>query len=288
MPVCVNINGVITAPEEAKISVFDHGFLFGDSVYETLRTYRQKPFLFSRHFARLERSAAGLYMPVRWSREEMRLQVDRTLDAAQNPGDSRIRIVLTRGIGQLTADPDACTDPNLIIIVAPLVELPPATYSNGIDVVLSTVRRVGLIGEIKSSSLIHQVIAYREAKLGQAGEAILMTADGHLSDGTSSNVYLVRDRVLMTPSRDAHIVEGITRGALLELARGLGLETIEGLFEPGEIRHAEEMFLTSTTREIVPIVRVGGKPVGNGKPGKWTLRLLEAYRNAVDYLLKED
>jgi branched-chain amino acid aminotransferase len=280
----ININGVITTPEDAKISVLDHGLLFGDSVYETLRTYQGKPFLFSRHFARLQHSAQALHLDLPWSREETHKQICGTL----LPGECRIRLVVTRGVGALAADPETCADPSTIIIVVPLVAMPPEVYSDGVEVTISSVRRSQHMADIKSGSLIHQVFAAREAKHKRVFEAILLTANEQLSDGITSNVYIVRDEKLMTPSHDAGIVEGITRSVILELARRMGVPVIEGLFPVSEIHKADEMFLTSSTREVVPIVRVDGNAVADGRPGPVTTRLLEAYRSEVQRLLTED
>ena len=280
----ININGVITPPGEARIPVLDHGLLFGDSVYETLRTYEEKPFLFSRHFARLEHSARAIELKLPWSKSKTLEEVRATLI----PGECRIRVVITRGVGDVEADIETCTDPAAIIIVVPLIPVPERVYQQGVDVVISTVRRSTRFADIKTGSLIHQVLARREAKLKHVYEAILLTADDKLSDGITSNIYMIRDGKLLTPSRDAGIVDGITRGVVLELARDMGLQVAEGLFETNEILQAQEMFLTSSTREVVPIARVDGKPVGSGKPGPVTLMLLRGYRAAIQKLAAEN
>ncbi len=228
----LNINGVITAPEDAKVSVLDHGLQFGDSVYETVRTYQGKPFLFSRHFRRLQHSAEALHLPLPWTREETFDQIQRTL----LPGECRIRLLVTRGVGALGADPETCHDPATIIIVVPLRALPQQVYDDGVDVIISSVRRSQRMADIKSGSLIHQVLAAREAKEKKAFEAILLTADEKLSDGITSNIYLVRGGTVTTPSHDAGIVEGITRGVILELSRNMGLPVIEGLFPVSDIQ----------------------------------------------------
>src|SRR5215468_10487087 len=149
MPSRVNINGVITPPEEAKISVLDHGLLFGDSVYETLRTYGGKPFLFSRHFARLEHSAEAIHLKLPWSNSKTREEVQRTLMS----GECRVRVIFTRGVGELEADIETCTAPTALIIVVPLVLPPERIYEQGVDVVISSVRR-GRLADIKSGNLI--------------------------------------------------------------------------------------------------------------------------------------
>jgi branched-chain amino acid aminotransferase len=284
MPTRININGVVAPPDEAKISVLDHGLLFGDSVYETLRTYNGKPFLFSRHFARLEHSARAIDLTLPWMKAKALEEVRKTLFA----GECRIRLLVTRGIGEVAADIETCTDPTPIIIVVPLVVPPERIYREGVETVISSVRRSSRFADIKTGSLIHQVLARREAKAKRAYEAILLTADEKLSDGITSNIYIVRDRKLLTPSHAAGIVEGITRGVVLDLAREIGLQIVEGLFEVNEIAEADEMFLTSSTREIVPISSVDGKPVGNGQPGPVTHMLLRAYRTAIERLAQED
>ena len=287
MPTRININGVITGPEEAqeaKIPVLDHGLLFGDSVYETLRTHEGKPFLFSRHFARLEHSANAIHLKLPWTKS-------RTLDEIRRtcvPGECRIRLLITRGVGELSADLETCVDPTVIIIVVPLVPPPEEIYTGGVDVVISSVRQSGWLADIKTGSLIHQVLARHEADAKHAYEAILLTADEKLSDGITSNIYMVHDGRILTPAHDAGIVEGITRGVVLELARNMGLDVVEGFFDAADIARADEMFLTSSTREVTPVVRVDGAPVGPGKPGPVTLKLLNAYRAALPRLMAED
>ena len=283
-PINISINGVTTLPEDAKISVLDHGLLFGDSVYEMLRTYDGKPFLFTRHFARLEHSAAAIHLKLPWTKTK-------TLDEIRKtclPGECRIRLVITRGIGDLSSAIETCADPTVIIIVVPLTEPDERIYTEGVAVVLPSIKRSGRLADIKTGSLIHQVMARYEANLKNAYESILLTADDKLSDGITSNIYIVRGGKILTPSHDAGIVEGITRGVVLDIARQKGLEIVEGFFDITEIARADEMFLTSSTREIVPITRANGSVIGNGKPGPVTLILLNAYRAAVKQLILED
>lgn len=288
MPTRININGTITTPEEARVSVLDHGFLFGDSVYETLRTYGGKPFLFSKHWARLQHSANAIHLGLLWDKERTRAEILRTLKEANNPQESRIRLVVTRGIGDLSPDTDACITPTGVLIVSPLVEQALEVYEKGVEVIVSSFHRNLQFADVKTGNLIRQVLAFREAKAAGAFEAILLTPEGMISDGITSNIYLIEGRKLLTPSNDAGIVEGITRGVVLDLARAAGLEVVEGLLRADAIASAEEMFLTSSTREVVPIVRVNRNPIGNGKPGAVTLALLKAYRQAVDRLIEEN
>jgi len=288
MQASVNIHGVITPGDRSFISVFDHGFLYGDSVYEAFKTYRRKLFLFSRHFARLEQSAQGIYLSIPWSKERIRNEIIRTIDAAANPDESKVRLIITRGAGDLLPDPETCDDPKVVIIVTPLPPMPPALYTRGVDVIVSSLPRGGMVAHQKTGNLMHQVLATREAKARGAYEAILLNTDGYISDGITSNIYMIHGSTLKTPSSDASIVEGITRGAVLDLARQVGMEVKEGLFRPDEIVGSDEMFLTSTNREVVPIVKVDGKTISNGLPGPWTLKILGAYRKAIEQLAQED
>jgi branched-chain amino acid aminotransferase len=288
MPVRISVNGIITSAEDARISVLDHGFLYGDNVYETVRTYEGKPFLFSRHYARLQHSAEGIYLQLPQTRNEMLQEIRRTLSAAATAGESRIRVIVTRGVGGLSPAMETCTDPTTVIIVSPLGAPAASVYTEGVAVLISKYKRGMSLSDVKTGNLIPQVLAQREAHAANVHEVILTTPDGYLSDGITSNVYLVRGRRILTPSRDANALAGITRGVVLELAGGMGLEVVEGLFRPDEISAADEMFLTSTTREVVPVVRVNGAAVGNGWPGNITGELLQAYRSAVKRLLNED
>ena len=288
MPDVISVNGVITPAEEAVIPVLDHGFLFGDSVYETLRTHRHKPFLFTRHFRRMERSARSIELELPWSREETFSEVRRTTDAAGLSSESRIRITITRGVGKVGPDPASCKSPNVIIIVTPLVELPESVYEHGVDVVTSSLHRTLHLADAKTGNLIRTVLAQRESRMAGAFEAILLTPEGWISDGITSNVYLVKGRKVLTPSREANSLEGITQGTVLALARNSGLDVVEGLLHPREIEQADEMFLTSTTREVVPIVRVDGRPVASGAPGPVTRGLRAAYLQQLDALIQED
>jgi branched-chain amino acid aminotransferase len=283
-PINININGVITAPQDAKISVLDHGLLFGDSVYESLRTYGGKPFLFSRHFARLQHSADAINLKLPWSKSKTLEEIRKTC----LPGECRIRLIVTRGIGDVSATTETCVGPTVIIIVVPLAAPDEKIYTEGVEVVISSIKRSGRLADIKTGSLIHQVMARQEADSKNAYEAVLLTADEKLSDGITSNIYLVQDRKILTPSHDAGIVEGITRGVVLTLAREMGLEVVEGFFDVGEVARAHEMFLTSSTREVVPITRANGSTIGVGKPGPVTLMLLKAYQSALAQLTLED
>ena len=292
MPGVISVNGNITSAEDARIPVLDHGFLFGDSVYETLRTHRHKPFLFTRHFIRMERSARSIELNLPWSREKTFQETCRVIDVAGFSSESRIRITVTRGVGAVGPDPGSCKSPNVIVIVTPLAELPETIYENGVEVVISSFQRTIHLADAKTGNLIRTVLAQREARMAGAFEAILLTPEGWISDGITSNVYLVKGKTIFTPSREACSLEGITRGTVLELARRMDLEVVEGLLPRSDIESADELFLTSSTREIVPIVRVmdtaGVQIIAKHKPGPVTRALRESYVRELDVLIQED
>lgn len=287
MNAVVNIDGDLCPAADARISVFDHGFLFGDSVYEVLRTYQARLFLFSRHFRRLERSANAVFLKLPWDAERTREEAERTLRSAPWPGESRLRVIVSRGIGDMNPDPASCVHPHVVLIAWPLPPAPPYLYERGVQIVTSPYVRTSELSDIKTGSQIRQVLAVRDSGARGAYEAALLNAAGHLSDGTSSNLYFVRNGKLFTPSTDADILAGITREVVLKLARDLGVDVIEGLFGLPDLAGADEAFLTSTSREIVPITGFDGHSIAGGQPGEVTLRLLDAYRNAIPGLLEE-
>ena len=288
MQACVNINGTITSADNAAISILDHGFLFGDSVYDAFRTYERKLFLFNRHFDRLEYSARGVFLTLPWTREKFRSEMMRTIEAANYAGESKARLIVTRGIGEVIADPETCSGPNVIIIVAPLKPYPAEMYSDGVEMTVSSIPRGGMVADYKTGNLMHQVLATREAKSRNAYDAILLTTEGFISDGIACNVFMIQDSTLKTPGHEASIIEGITKGVVINAARTLGMNVVQGLFHPDEIERSTEMFLTGTYREVVPVVRVDGKPIGNGRPGSWTRKIMEAYRVEVKRLLIQE
>lgn len=288
VPGLVNINGTISPISEGKVPVLDHGFLFGDNIYETLRTYNQKPFLFSRHFERLRRSARAVFMELPLTREQLFAETVRTLQAAGASTEHRLRITITRGAGDVGPDPDSCDAPNVIIFATPLPPIRAEVYENGVEVIVSTFYRSRQLGDAKTGNLLRSVLALREAKAAGAYEAITLTSEGEISDGITSNVFFIQDSKLLTPSTESGILEGITRAVVLDLARRAGLSVVEDVLDLSIVEKSSELFLTSSTRGVVPIVRVSGKPVGTGRPGPVTRQLMEAYRREIDILLKED
>lgn len=277
----MSVNGSLVDGDKAAVSVFDHGFLYGDAVYETLRTYGGRPFLLAEHFSRLSEAAGTLGIPVPWDLAALRHEIDRALESAGGGGEWLVRIILTRGVGALSPDPASCREPTRIIIVNPHRENPAELYRTGVDIAISTRRRDPAIASIKTGNLIHQVLGARDATAQGVSEVIFLNADGDLSDGTRSNLCLVRGDQVLTPSENSGIVRGITRAMVMEVARSIDIAVVEGRFRPEVIADCQEAFLTSTTRGIMPVTRIDGRPVGDGNVGPVTERLNDAYRAAV-------
>ena len=283
----VDIDGRIVAPEDAVVSVFDRGFLYGDSVYEVLRTYQGRPFATEAHLGRLERSAARIGLTLPWPAGRLATEVDRVLAAADDLAEgheSYVRIVVTRGAGPIGLDPGLAEDPRTILIVQPLHQPPRALYEAGAAVAVVGVernRRAAVDPAAKTGNYLNSVLALREARGREADEAVMLDAGGHLTEGASSNVFLVRGGRLCTPALDVGILEGVTRATVLALARETGVEVDEGPLTAGDLARADEAFLTSTIREILPVTRVDGAQVGEGRPGPVTRRLQAAFRARV-------
>jgi branched-chain amino acid aminotransferase len=280
MSIRVYIHGKVCLPEEARISVFDRGFLYGDSVYETIGTMRGKLFALPEHLDRLERSAGriGLRLP---PREVIGKAIEETVAAAGNP-ESRVRVVVTRGAGALDLDPASVDDPQLVIYVQPLHGPTPQMYDQGVAVEIVSVTRnlPGAIDPaIKSGNYLNNLLALGEARRRSgAHEAILCAASGSVAEGSTSNVFTVVKGQLRTPALSVGILDGITRAKVLELCRGHGIASAEVDFmDPQELRQADEAFITSAARGVLPVTRVDGRPLGDGRPGPVTRRLMALY-----------
>jgi branched-chain amino acid aminotransferase len=278
----VNVNGRISGERDAVISVFDHGFLYGEGVYETLRTYHGLPFLYDRHMRRLRRSAQMIVLDVPFTDEQLAEQIRETMAASNlNGGEAYIRVLLTRGIGELTYDVRATPTPSVIIIIKPHEDLPAEMYENGVTVCLSQILRnhPGSVNPmIKSNNLMNNALAMQEALRRGGFEGIMRNYRGELTECTTSNLFLVKNGVALTPPLDAGLLPGITREFLFEIAKDAGVEMREQVLRDDDLFGADEAFLTSTTREAVPIVRVDDRKIGAGVPGPVTKTLLKEFR----------
>ena len=274
-----SINGIVVPAEEARVSVLDNGFAFGDSVYEVLRTYGGLAFEPGRHFRRLRASAARLGISVPASDASLLAQVDALL-ARTAARESYIRIVVSRGLGDCSYHFERVQGPTVVMIQKALPPYPAWHYQDGVKVAAVAVRRNhprALDPAIKSSNLLNNILAVREAQSRGAEEPVLLNQEGFLAEGASTNVFLARGGTLFTPPLSAGILAGITREVVLELLPGLGIPFRERPLRLEELLSADEAFLTSTTREVVPVTRVDETTLGNGRPGPLTRRVMEAF-----------
>ena len=283
MPIrgAVYVNGRIARAEDASIPVYDHGFLYGEGVYETLRTYNRVPFLYDRHVRRLRASAGYLQLDVPFSDDELASWIVDTMAAAGEMQEAYIRVLLTRGVGELTYDVRATPVPSLVIIVKPLEEPPARVFSDGIKIALVPILRnhPGSVNPIiKSNNLLNNALAMQEANRRGAEEGLMCNYRGELSECSQANFFLVRGGVALTPNTEAGLLEGLTRNFLFEVAEDLGVPVRYATLFPNDLETADEAFITSTTRELTPVTRIDDRVVGSGKPGPVTLKLLEGYR----------
>jgi branched-chain amino acid aminotransferase len=293
MRAMVNVNGRLADGEHAVVSVFDHGFLFGEGIYETLRTYDGEPFLFERHMRRLRASASMLSLDVPLTNQEIDRRFRDTMTAAQLGTGGReayLRILVTRGVGELSYDPSACGPPSVVIIAKEHLDLPAGVYEQGVKVVLVGVVRnhPGSVNPIiKSNNLLNNALASQEAYRRGAFEGVMRNYRGELAECTTANLFVVKDGTVLTPPVDAGLLAGITREYLFEVGAALGIPLREQVLHDPDLLDADESFLTSSTRELVPITTVDDRPVGTGRPGPITLALLTGFRKAAALKLEE-
>jgi branched-chain amino acid aminotransferase len=285
MAAIVNVNGNISDQDHAVVSVFDHGFLYGEGVYETLRTYNGQPFLFDRHMRRMRQSAEMLALPIPMSDQQIDARFRETVRAAGLGGapdkEAYIRILVTRGVGEMTYDPAACPLSSVVVIVKPNVDPPREAFERGVKVAL-----VGVVRNhpstvnpmIKSNNLINNALAMQEAFTRGAFEGIMRNFRGELAECTQSNLFVVTNGAALTPPVSAGLLPGITREFLFEVGASLGIPVREQVLKDDDLFGADEAFLTSTTREVVPIVMVDDRTIGSGAPGPITRALLDNFR----------
>jgi len=293
MPVSatVNVNGRVYDQEHAVISVFDHGFLYGEGVYETLRTFNGRPFLFDRHMQRLRNSAGMLMLPVPIADADMEARCRETMTAAglgDGPhNEAYIRILLTRGVGELSYDPAGCPAPSIIIIVKPQIDPPESAYAQGMTLsIVSIVRNhPGTVNPlIKSNNLLNNALAMQEAARKGADEGVMRNFRGELAECTTSNLFVVKSGIALTPPLDAGLLPGITRAFLFEVGREAGIPVREAVLRDEDLTRADEAFFTSTTRGVMPATRVDDQVIGTGAPGPVTRALGLAYNRKAQSL----
>jgi branched-chain amino acid aminotransferase len=295
MPIrgAVYVNGTIRPAHDAVVPVYDHGFLYGEGVYETLRTYNNVPFLYDRHLARLRDSSSHLQLDVPFSDEALRGWIDDTVAAAgaasQEAGEWYIRVLLTRGVGELTYDVKATPTPSLVVIVKPLEPPPARVFEQGIRISLVSILRNhpdSVNPVIKSNNLLNNALAMQEANRAGGEEGLMCNYRGELSECSQSNFFLVRNGAVLTPNSSAGLLEGVTRAFLFEVGRDLGIEVREETLYPKDLDTADEVFITSTTRELSPVTRIDDRVIGTGKPGPITLKMLDSFRRRAQEMTK--
>jgi branched-chain amino acid aminotransferase len=283
----ISVDGRIGAPEEACVPVLDRGFLYGDSVYEVLWWHRGAPIQEREHLERLAESARRIYLDLGGPPERFSLAVAATVAAADvGPDeDAYVRLVVTRGAGPIGLRFGTGLAPTVVVIVAPAHRPDPATWERGVSVALVERRRVprrALDPGAKTGNYMNNVLALHEANLAGADDAVMLNERGEVAEGTSSNVYVTLRGAVVTPPLDAGILKGTTRSRVIALCRGNAIPVEERPLSPRDLLGADEVFLTSSVRGVVPVVSIDGKPVGSGTPGPFTRRLHALFERAAD------
>jgi branched-chain amino acid aminotransferase len=285
MAATVNVNGQISGERDAVIPVFDHGFLYGEGIYETLRTYNGRLFLYDRHLRRLRNSARLIDLPIPFTDDELAARIHDTMAVTELDGaEAYVRILVTRGVGELTYDLKATPKPSWVIIVKTLPFPPAEIYQDGVKVVLVDVVRnhpQSVNPMIKSNNLMNSALAAQQALKRGGFEAIMRNFRGELTECTQSNFFIVKNGAALTPPIESGLLLGITREFVFELGRTADIDVREQILRDEDLLNADEAFLTSTTREIVPIVAVDEQKVGAGTPGSVTLKLLKEFHTRV-------
>lgn len=276
----VFINGELVEKEEAKVSVFDHGFLYGDGVFEGIRAYNGLIFRLRQHLERLYRSAHTIMLEIPMGMDELQTAIIKTL-RANNLKDAYIRLIVSRGEGDLGLDPRKCKNPNVIIITDEIALYPQELYEKGLEIITVPTRRnipEGVNPQIKSLNYLNNILAKIEAINCGYEEAIMLNNEGYVVECTGDNIFIYKDGKLITPPIYLGALDGITRRAVMELAERRGIEVREEVLTRYDLYNAEECFLTGTAAEIVPVVKIDGRKIGVGKPGKVTLQLIGDFR----------
>jgi branched-chain amino acid aminotransferase len=268
---------------EAKVSVFDHGLLYGDGVFEGIRFYNGRVFRMEAHMDRLWESARSICLEIPISRQEMDEALLETI-RRNDLRDGYVRLIVTRGVGNLGLNPVQCKRPSIIIIVATIALYPEEVYRNGLTVVTVATRRVGpaaLNPAIKSLNYLNNVLARIEANLANADEALMLNDAGNVAECTADNVFIVKRGEIMTPPITAGALRGITRSVVFDIAAELGVRISEPELTRHDVYIADEAFLTGTAAEVIPMVKVDGRIIGDGKPGPITQRTIERFRQVT-------
>jgi branched-chain amino acid aminotransferase len=279
----IYISGKLVDKSDAKISVFDHGVLYGDGVFEGIRAYSGRVFRLKQHVDRLYESAKGIHLEIPMKREEMAAAIVDTL--AQNKlVDAYIRVLVTRGAGSLGLDPRKTSDPQVVIITDKISLYPDELYEHGLKIVTAATTRNhpnAVNPRIKSLNYLNNILAKIEGIEAGCVEALMLNHKGEVAECTGDNIFVVRSGAIHTPSIDSGILEGITRDAVIELARAAGYSVTERTMDRHDVFTADECFLTGTAAELIPVVACDGRTIGAGRPGPITRELRERFQRLV-------
>ena len=279
----IYIDGHFYDRDAAKISVFDHGLLYGDGVFEGIRVYNRRIFRHRAHLERLYDSARALALTIPLTIDEMGAAVEETVRRNERE-DAYIRLIVTRGAGELGIDPHSCPTPSVIVIVSDVRVYPRELYAGGIKVMTSATRQVSheaIDPRIKSLNYLKNILAKIDAQQAGAHEAIMLNAEGFIAECTADNLFVIRGGRLLTPSPQDGALGGITRGAVLELAGEARVPAAEARLTRYDLYTADEAFVTGTGAELMPVATADGRPIADGKPGPITRRLTEAFHALV-------
>ncbi len=287
MELKVYLNGQFVDQSKATVSVFDHGLLYGDGVFEGIRVYNGKACALEQHIDRLYESARAIRLEIPMTRGEMLQAVKATVDknVELEPGVNYIRLVITRGAGTLGLDPGRCEHPCVIIIVDKLQLYPQEIYETGIELVTaSTIRNhpQALSPRIKSLNYLNNILAKMEGKLAGVLEVLMMNWQGYIAECSADNFFIVRDGTVMTPPVSAGALKGVTRDLILSIAGEAGLETCQTDLTRHDAYTADEAFLTGSGAEVMPVIKIDGRDIGDGRPGGVTRDLIARFRSFID------
>ena len=283
MSLQIYINGEFHDKENAKISVYDHGLLYGDGVFEGMRSYSGKVFRLEQHLDRLYESALAICLRIPISKEQMALVVNKTLQV-NSLTNAYIRLVVTRGSGSLGLDPNRTSNPQVIIIADSISLYPEEHYQNGLKIITaSTIRShpAALSPRVKSLNYLNNIMAKIEGLQAGCVEALMLNHKGEVAECTGDNIFIVKNGTILTPPKDAGILEGITRNAILDLAKELGIVAHETTLTRHDLFVADECFLTGSAAEVIPVVSLDSRPIGQGKVGPVTTKLMAAFKKLV-------
>lgn len=276
----VYVSGEYVPKDEAKISVFDHGFLYGDGVFEGIRVYGGRVFRLEEHLQRLWESARAISLEVPLSRAKLKEKILETL-RRNELRDAYIRLIVSRGKGDLGLDPGKCSQAELIIITDKISIYPEELYEKGLEVIIASTRRnipSALNCRIKSLNYLNNILAKIEATREEMPEAVMLNKDGYVAECTGDNIFIVKEEKLVTPPIWMGILKGITRDVVIELAQKEGITVEENIFTPFALYNSDECFLTGTAAEVIPVTRVDGRTIGEGVAGPVTKKLMEKFR----------